>query len=57
MKRSREEQIMLEALQSVDCAITAETKKAVADGLRQIRRERYAERMAQKTGTKREITK
>lgn len=57
MKRSREEKIMLEALQRFGYVITAQTKKAVADGLRQIRRERYAERMVQKIRAKRDITK
>lgn len=52
MKRSREEQIMLDALQSTGCEAGADIKKAVSDGLRQIRRERYEERVAKKESYK-----
>lgn len=48
MKRKREEEIMLDALRGSGCDVTAAIKKAVSDGLRQIRRERYEEREARK---------
>lgn len=48
MKRSREEEIMFGAFQRVGCEVTGDVGKAIADGLRQIRRERYEERKARK---------
>lgn len=50
MKRSREEEIMFGALQRAGREVTGDIGKAVADGLRQIRRERYEERKARKNG-------
>lgn len=48
MKRSREEQIVLDALQGVGCDVTDTVKRAVSDGLKQIRREKFEERKFQK---------
>lgn len=48
MKRSREEAIMLDALQSAGYEETASLKSAVSSGLRAIRRERYEEHVAKK---------
>lgn len=53
MKRRREEQIILDALQGDNCEVTADIKKAVSSGLRHIRQERFDERMAQKAKMKR----
>lgn len=54
MKRSREEEIMLDALQSAGCEAGTGIKKAVSDGLRQIRRERYEERVSKKESYKKQ---
>lgn len=48
MKRKREEEIMLDALRGSGCDVTAVIRKAVSDGLRQIRMERYEEREVRK---------
>lgn len=48
MKQRREEEIMLGALRGSGCDVTAVIKKAVSNGFRQIRMERYEEREARK---------
>lgn len=48
MKRKREEEIMFDALRGSGCDVTAVIKKAVSDGLRQIRMERYEDRETRK---------
>lgn len=48
MKRRREEEIMFGAFQRAGCEVTGDTGKAIADGLWQIRWERYEERKARK---------
>lgn len=55
MKRSREEEIMFGAFQKAGCDVTAAIKKAISDGLRQIRQERYEERKAQKDKARQKI--
>lgn len=48
MKRRREKEIMFGAFQRAGCEVTGDVGKAIADGLRQIRRERYEERKTRK---------
>ena len=44
MKRSRELELILRALETGECTITAKTVMAVKNGLRSIRREKHEER-------------
>lgn len=48
MKRKQEERIMLSALERYGIKITPKLEKNVQDGLREIRRTKYEERMAVK---------
>lgn len=47
-KKSREEQIMLDALRCAGCDVTERVTLSVSSALRQIRREKYEERAEQK---------
>lgn len=52
MKRSREEQIVTSALISAGIEITDTISRAVSNGLRQIRREKFEEHQIQKAKLK-----
>ena len=54
MKREREEEIMRERMASAGVEITQEAARAIRDGLRQIRMEKYEERLANKVHRRRE---
>ena len=52
MKRSRVEEIMFGVFQRAGCEVTCDVGKTIADGLRQIRRERHEEHIAKKESYK-----
>lgn len=49
MKKSREKDIVLNAIHNAGIEITLEISNAVSDGLRQIRREKFGERAKKKS--------